>query len=56
MSDLTPMWQYFMTCTVCQGLVTGGLTYASDPKIIKAVEGAIAFYCLTQGYGMTTCA
>jgi hypothetical protein len=50
------MWQMFLTCPVCQGLVNGALTYASDPKYIKAVQGAIGIYCLTQGYGMTTCA
>jgi hypothetical protein len=46
LSDLTVWYKNLFTCTVCKGMVDGGLSFFKDTKYIKAVEGALGLYCM----------
>ena len=46
-----------MTCTMCEGAVTGILGFFRDSKYIKAAQGALGMYCMwVEGYNRETCA
>lgn len=48
-SDLTVWYKNLLTCTVCKGVVDGGLSFLKDTKYIKAADGALGLYCMIIG-------
>ena len=56
-SDLTPWYKNVVTCTVCEGAVSGVFGFFRDAKYIKAAEGALGLYCMwVEGYKKESCA